>query len=389
MVAISQSADTLRRTLAWTGLGILALAIACLAGRFADTSFLGLADYIAYWSAGHQNAIGANPYSPEALLALQEELGWAEDFPNMMYYPPWTLPLVMPFGIVPYGISRLLWLFFHLGILLCCAERIWRFYNGPPETQLWVWIATLSFVPSLIVLKMGQIGPLLLLGLVGFLYFEKRGLDWAAGAALLLLAIKPQLVYLFGLATVVWVIDRRRWKVLGGGVLAVIGSVGVALAYNPFVLDQYRYALANPPSVNVTPTIGALLRLALDENQTWLQFVPTILGILWFPFYWIRQRQTWRWEDQAPLLLLVSFLTTAYGAWVFDIVILLLPLLQVAAGVIRDGHRQLVAFALVGYVAIDGASLAMNLMGATYPAFIWMTPAILLFYLALRRQLQR
>jgi hypothetical protein len=252
-----------------------------------------------------------------------------------------------------------------------------------------VWVLALSFVPALIVLKMGQIGPVLLLGVIGFLYFEKRGFDWLAGAALVLPAIKPQLVYLFGLAVVLWAIDRRRWKVLGGGVGAALAALGLALVFNPQVLDQYRYALANPPSANVTPTFGAILRLALNENQTWLQFVPTVIGIAWFPFFWFHQRRAWKWENQAPLLLLISFLTTAYGAWVFDIVILLLPLLQAATWVVRDNDRCMVSFALAGYLIIDGVALAQNLAGVTYPAFIWMTPAILVFYLTLSRQHHR
>jgi len=376
----------LRQSLCWAALAVAGLAVVLQADRLADFKALGLGDYIAYWSAGRLNAAGENPYSPENLLPLQRDLGWAESFPNMMYYPPWTLAVVMPFGLLPFGVSRLAWLVLHLVLVVVCADRVWAYYHGPARYRLWVWVLALSFVPTLISLRMGQIGPLLLLGIVGFLELEKRGWDWLAGAALLLAAIKPQLVYLFGLAVLIWVVDRRRWRVLLGALLAAVLAVTIAWACNPQVLVQYRYALANPPSGNITPTLGALLRLALGEDQTWLQYVPSVLGAGWLPFYWAQHRRTWAWKEQAPVLLLVSFLTTAYGSWVFDLVVLLVPILQAAAWAFGGSDRRLAWLALVAYLVIDGLALALNLGEATYPAFIWMTPALLVSYLILRRQ---
>jgi hypothetical protein len=379
------SVNLYRQRAAWIGLIALAAAAVLLAGQSNFAANLGLGDYIAYWSAGRVNAGGGNPYSPEALLHLQAELGWSESFPNMMYYPPWTLALVMPFGVLPFGVSRLAWLVLHLGLVVLCADWLWRYYGGPTKNRSWAWVIALTFVPTLIVVRMGQIGPLLLLGIVGFLYFEKRGLDWLAGAALLLPAVKPHLVYLFGLAVLIWVVDRRRWRVLVGGGLAFLSATAIALLANLQVLGQYRYALSNPPSGNITPTLGAFIRLAFGEDETWLQFVPTVVGLAWFPFYWRSHRQTWSWEVQAPVLLLVSFLTTCYGAWIFDLVILLVPLLQAAVWVASERRRALQYLGLGCYLVIDCVALAMNLCGASYPAFIWMTPAILLCYLALRR----
>src|SRR5262249_12988795 len=111
------------------GLGLV-VAIVVLIGRFDPSALvagLGLGDFIAYWSAGRQIASGANPYDWQALLALQQPLGWTESFPNMMYYPPWTLPFVLPFGALPFAVSRLLWLLLHLCLVLACADGIWRY----------------------------------------------------------------------------------------------------------------------------------------------------------------------------------------------------------------------------------------------------------------------
>jgi hypothetical protein len=373
-----------RRLILCVGVGTVTLVLAFQAGHLTDTSALGLGDFIAYWSAGRLNAHGQNPYSPEALLPIERAQGWAEDWPNIMYYPPWALPLVMPFGLAPFNLARLAWLIAEIAVVAFCIELIWHYYRGPSAQRWLAWGLGLGFVPTLIAFRMGQIGPFLLLGVVGFLLCQKRGFDWFAGACLVLAAIKPQLVYLFGLAVVVWAIDRRHWRVLVGGVSALLAAVAVAAWSNPHVLEQYRFALSHPPSGNITPTLGALLRLAFGHELVWLQFVPTVVGLAWFPFYYLRQRADWKWEEQAPLLLLVSFLTTSYGAWVFDLVVLLIPVLHACVLIIRDGRIWLTGSAIAGFLTADAVALSLNLGGAAYLSFIWMTPALLVAYLLVR-----
>ena len=74
--------------------------------------------------------------------------------------------------------------------------------------------------------------------------------------------------------------------------------------------------------------IGGVAARRFGWQKSWLQFLPSALGLAWFAFYWPRVRRAWRWEEQMPLLLLVSLLTTAYG-WPFDLVILLPAVIQI------------------------------------------------------------
>jgi hypothetical protein len=228
---------------------------------------------------------------------------------------------------------------------------------------------------------------MLLLGVVGFLWFERMKLDKFAGMALVLAAIKPQLLYLFGLAALVWAVDQQRWRILLGGGCGAAAAIGIALCFDPQLLTEYRYALSHPPADNITPTVGAMLRLTFGPRDQWLQYLPTLFGVAWFAWYWRRERLEWNWGDQAPILLLMSFLTTAYGAWVFDLVVLLVPVLHIAACTAVQHTNGRWRIAAVVYTSINVVALAMNLTGASYPAFIWMTPAILLAYLAFRRRL--
>src|SRR6185369_3539554 len=116
------------------------------------------------------------------------------------------------------------------------------------------WASALLFVPTLFALQSGQIGPLLLLGAVLFLECERRGWHYAAGAATVLLAIKPHLAYLVWVAILCDAFARGRWRIVLGGALAGLVCSLLPLAFNAHVWQQYLDALANrPPSQWLSP----------------------------------------------------------------------------------------------------------------------------------------
>jgi hypothetical protein len=116
-----------------------------------------------------------------------------------------------------------------------------------------------------------------------------------------------------------------------------------------------------------------------------LQFAPTLIGLAWLAVYaWQARRREWDWPDRMPMLLLVSFVTASYGAWPFDLVILLPAVLHVAAGLAAGGERTRTTAAIAIWVAINGAALAMNLLHCTSEMFVWMAPSLLAGYVVLR-----
>jgi hypothetical protein len=85
-----------------------------------------------------------------------------------------------------------------------------------------------------------------------------------------------------------------------------------------------------------------------------------------------------------PLLLLVSFVTASYGAWPFDLVILLPAAIHVAAGLAASGNRRRTAAAVAAWAAINATALAMNRLHFKSDMFVWMTPSLLVAYVVLR-----
>src|SRR5262249_50684018 len=87
-----------------------------------------------------------------------------------------------------------------------------------------------------------------------------------------------------------------------------------------------------------------------------------------------------------PLVLFVSLLTTSYGAWAFDLVVLLIPVLRMAVPLCRAGSWQR---ALAAYLAVNGLALLLNLAGVDGFWFLWLTPTALVSYLLLDRRAGR
>jgi hypothetical protein len=386
MPPVAEPLTNARRLLGW---GARAAVVAVLLGQcthLTDPALLRPSDFVEYWSAGRLNLAGSNPYGPEELFPLQRDYGCPDDRPVMMYNPPWALPFVMPFGVLDYGTGRLAWLLLHFALVLFCADRAWRLLGGAPGRRWVAWGLSLTFFPTLIALRMGQIAPLMLAGLLGFLYFVRQSRGWLAGLALLPAMVKPQLFHLVWLALLLWAIHRRRWSVLLGAGVGLVAATGLALAPNPHALAQYAHVMADhPPAECLSPTLGAVLRAAFGRERFWLQFLPPLLGAAWLVPHWLRHRRAWDWQEQLPLLLLVSLLTTSYGAWAFDLVVLLLPVLGSAVALCRAGRRALTFGVLAGYLAVNALALGMNLCGVDGFWFLWMMPAALVAYLAVVR----
>lgn len=349
-----------------------------------DRSILPIDDFVEYWAAGSLNAHGENPYDPNKLLPLEQSAGRETDEAVMMWNPPWTLTLAMPFGLMQPRIAQLIWIMLGLVFIVGGADLLWRIYEGPVQFRWVSWLLALTFMPSVFVLNAGQIGTWVLAGSVLILYFHKRGWSMLAGAATVLLAIKPHLVYLYWIALIVWALRNDRRLLAGGLIVGAITTI-IPIATNSQVLHQYWEAMTQRPPVQWrSPTFGTLIRDLGGEAVFGLTFLPTLIGLGWL--IWQANRcatKKWDWLEQFPILVLVSFVTASYGAWPFDLVILLPAVIQAACGLAKRADRQWIVAGIAFWIAINGAALLMNVLKIGSFWFIWLAPAILIGYLIL------
>jgi len=378
--------NLLKKIFLWAGLTICIFILAKEISWAFQSGLLAKDDFVEYWSASRLNIQGDNPYDPAGLITLQQNVLVARSEPLMMWNPPWNLAILLPFGLLSYPTGRAFWLLLNLAILIFSADWLWGQFQGPPRYRWIAWIAGIFFWPTIFVLRMGQIGPILLAGLVGFLIFQARQKDALAGMCAFLLALKPQLVYLFWPALIFWSWRERRWLILFSAGLTGLLTCAIAWAFNPLVINQYlTITFSNPPLYWATPTLGALLRYVFGPDKTWLQFLPTIFGGLWFVYYYWSHRGRWNWMDQLPIIIPVSLLTTSYG-WTFDQVLLLPLVIQAAVWAMNSPLKRSV-FVLFLYLLVNLAGVFSNRMSFTEFALWWLLPLWLVLYWLAKRVL--
>jgi hypothetical protein len=319
-----RSPRALRRLILLAALVVLSvLVIKQVSGQFlSGYGAWGSDDFIQYWSAGRLAWSGDNPYDAASMLRIQKRVGLPYDEPKRTWNPPWMLPLDLLIGALPFDLAVPLWLLVDLGLLLASGLLLWRYY-APGDKRYWIGLILVPlYVPGLVALRVGQISPWLLAGIVGFLVLERAGRDGLAGACLALLLIKPHFTYLFWLVALWWAWRNHRRKVILGWIAALAAASLLATAIAPRVWTQYAQVSISPPLYWASTTLGAWLRYLFGVDRSWLQFLPTVLGGIGVAVWLWRRRGAWHWQQMASPLLLASAITALYG-WTYDQVVLL------------------------------------------------------------------
>ena len=347
-------------------------------------TFLKPRDFLEYWAAGAIALRGGNPYDPAELLRVQQLADPDRTDPVMMWNPPWSLAVYLPLGAVSPRWATLLWIAAQLLAIMVCCELLWRTFGGPPRLR---WVAQavgLTFVGSWWTVSFGQNTGLLLLGLAGFAYFRKTDRPAAAGAFAALTALKPHLLAVFGVLLVLDAAFGRKGRVaLAAGAGVLLASLGVAVALNPAILDQYRAAVRDPgpdaiPLHGWVLPVGSYWLRAKLEVPFWVQFVPCALACLGYGAYRIRRGSRWDWAAELPVAVWLSVLTTPYGGWIFDLAVLLVPVTQAATWAVNRHRPAITVLLAIGHVAVLAASL---IWVHDLHQFFWVAPAVLVLNL--------
>lgn len=318
---------------------------------------LGPCDFTLYWAAGRLFLSGQNPYSASAMLAVENSLGLPYVHP-LMLAPPWVLPFASVAAVIPYREARFGWL--ALSVVLDCvsALALWSYFGGERK-RAWMALAIVAtFLPMATAEYIGQITPLILASLLAFLLLLRRGRYYWAGVALIGLGLKPHLLYLVHLAILLWVVQQRRWIVLAGAATAYWVAIVPILLFNPYTHNYFRSALG--PAVQVLTGTGGLLRSVFGVQRTWLQFLPSGIGVVWFVLYWRRNRKQWDWAAHLPLLLLISLCSAPYF-WYHDFILVLPAIIFIAAERVERVPFLMPAWLLVQCAILLCASISQAL----------------------------
>lgn len=384
-------------------------------------------DYIQFYAAGYQAIRSQDPYQYESTAEVFQK--FVNGVPNESFlYPPWLIVLLMPFGLLPIQISRLLWYFLGFGLLLFASDQVWLLYGGPKivkqtaenisdkgspnplfasvmsgtsadsckvtSSQSHRWRAlflSLTFSPAFFALTLGQLSPFTFAGLVLFVKYMllseyQPRKYWLAGMSASLMALKPQSFYLFWVALLIWSVVKREWRVILGAVFTLGAATLLVSFFVPNIfLSFVSTSLKNQPILYCTPTLGYWLREIFGAGNFSLQFVAPILGITWLFGYWKQKGRSWDWFSHLPVLTFISLIASPY-AWTHDQVILLLPLLEMMVLLMAKQTRKTTYLILFGWLVTNIIFIVLHFW---YPDcwFIWQAPFWLLIYLYLKRNL--
>jgi hypothetical protein len=328
-----------RRILSLTiiGMSILVIGYLVISGQFS----LGFApdDFSAYWSSGRLLSLGKDPYSKTNTVALTEAIGFGRSGLILSYfYPPWTLPLFIPFGLLTFQISRTIWFILSVVIYSCCTLWIWKLYGGPARKYWLVIPLILVLSPGIFALIEGQITPLILTGIVGFLYFEKKRRWFLAGSFLALITFKIHILYLFWIVIFLWVIYSKRWSVFAGFFSALAVSSLLISVIRSSVFREFLIMNAyNLPSYCSNPTLSSILCVLNNyEFESWFLLIGPILGMLWLIPYWLRKKDDWQWMSIIPIVIFISLITAPY-TWLHDGLLFIIAVIAVTIHFLYQG----------------------------------------------------
>ena len=329
-------------------------------------------DYKAYDLAVDHLLAGQTMYDP----TVQETGSF-----GLFFYPPPFAILVLPFAVLPVDVGVVAWTVF---LVVVSAVAIWVL--PVPVRVRWavLLLAVLSW-PLVYAIKLGQVGPIILLTFaLGWRWLDR---PWRLGVSVAIgTVIKIQPALLIGWALVT---GRRRAAVVAVAVVAVIAAVATVVAGpaawfqeadllgrvskpiltpHAFGIGRLLYEAGVPESVALAVHVANLALVALvaafavwrgSATGSYLavvvatQFLSPVLWdhyalILLLPVAWLLSRGRW-WTALIPLATATPLLLLPIpgSGWVYPVVFWA-ALLAVTWEAVRDRRASLAPAAPVG-----------------------------------------
>ena len=335
-------------------LGLTCIALYVLVQRSgAMQNSISRRDSIQYWAGARLLLNHDNPYDWDKVLKLEQLQGYPEDRPLVIRTPPWSLFMFMPLGLLNVFWAWILWFAASVASLIVSMRICWKLY-GQDGAQSVFAIVGYTFAPVAACLVAGQMGFVLLVGLILFVWLEERS-PLIAGVALILPFAKPHLLVLFWITLFFWIIWQRKYKIASGLFAALLPVVALAFAFDHGVFRDYRNFMSHAAiGHELIPALSGVVRALFFHRMFWVQFVPLALGSVWCVWYFFRNREQWNWRTHGMTVMVVSILVTPYS-WLTDEVVLLPAVLQAAMWVYNSRQRIRIGagLAILAFVCLN------------------------------------
>jgi hypothetical protein len=335
------------------------------------------ADFQIYWSASYLLAQGKNFSDPSQLLEIQQQLtGW-DDENNVLvtWNPPWLLVWLIPFTFIGFDRASWLWFLINLTLLFTSTTLLWLLNTRVPHIRRKSWLGIVVgvlFLPTITTLLVGQITTLVLMGLVGFLYFRRQENFLFAGLFLSLTSIKPHLLYILLPILFLDALISRRWRIIVGFTLPVMAGIMIAFLLRPTFMTEYLLLMRGGRVLRYTPpTLSSMMSIWLSwPSFELVSAVILLIGCLIGWWVYGRKRDM-DWMNLTSITLFISVITAPYG-WSFDVIVLLIPLIQCFVWMLEKSIPPLTTlWVSLIYILANGAILYQRSLGVGEEAYFW------------------
>jgi Glycosyltransferase family 87 len=305
-------------------------------------------DFLAYHQAAERVLNGQRLYDP----SVQQTGGF-----GLFYYPPPFVLAILPFGLLSPVAATWTWLGLSVAMLVGGIALM-----PVRSTIRWatLLLAGLSW-PVAYALKLGQVGPLLLLLFaIGWRCLDRPLAIGAAGALGAIVKIQPGLILVWALLT------RRLTAVLGGAAILVVAAAAATLLLGGIGVWQDYVALirnvSDPITTphNFTPGAAAYQAGLPAGAATAIQLASSILVVAAVLVAIARTA-----PDASLLVTIVASQLLSPVLWDHYAMLLLLPVAWLLE------RRQW--WAVVIPLVTSAVTLVVDLPAVIYPIVFWVT----------------
>ena len=198
-----------------------------------------LMDFAAYWQAGHMTLFGQNIYNNQEWVAERSLLGTAP-YSETFQYPLAFAMLLAPLSLLTLDQAFMLWRFIGEFAILTSLLILFTFF--PKRSMFFELLAIITaflFPPTFLVLRGGQLAPVLLLFIALSIYFFSREKWLYGGLIVSLMLLKPSLGVPFLALTSIWLFSKKQWLALAGIAFGALLLYGVGALYNSHWVLEY------------------------------------------------------------------------------------------------------------------------------------------------------
>jgi hypothetical protein len=318
------------------------------------------ADFLQEWVGARMILCGhaSQLYNVETFRAWQYDpsvvgFEWQTDqyFPPV--YPPPHYVLFLPFATIEYRWATVIWLFVLIAAIVptaSCIAHLSKVSNSQAQTR-YLWIAMLLFPSLLFSITLGQKSVLWLLAVCWTWRFLQANHDFKAGLVFGLVSLKPTLFFLIPIV----MLFQRRWSFLLGvssSVTVLWGSAALVVPWESWVafgqslLSAGQYAEHGGYRLDWSCN---LMALAYGVPASWMPLckLGVCLPLAIYVSYAAIGDKAWALvtPEKAMLLLCATVLISPHS-YHYDLCVLLLPILWMAAESPRVGGAYYALLAL-------------------------------------------